>query len=308
MAAPCRSTATSPVRAGDSRRPPGAEESRLEPGENDPQVVQNALDAVTGQLKWCNESSGTLSATVNNGISLQSELYLAGDELRFDAGSVYATARYDLETGKCLNEPVDQVSSRIATAYYAYYPEYGQFTPLEHDLTDGRTLNYQVLYEGSRQAALAMLQPLKAGAAAPVPNWRLRWTRTPSAARDRLAPVAGAEVQRLRRRAQPAPGRRPGRRASLPYGHPPPGWLLSVGGETPGSAGQRWPGFRPPGTDPHLPQRRPDQLLRSQQIVSDKGTDYSARWTGFLQPTPCEELMLTYDVCEGSSLGSTTTL
>jgi hypothetical protein len=43
-------------------------------------------------------------------------------------------------------------------------------------------------------------------------------------------------------------------------------------------------------------------LLRSQQIVSDKGTDYSARWTGFLQPTTCEELMLTYDVCEGGAV------
>lgn len=133
-----------------------------------------ALDAVTGQLKWCNESSGTLSATVKSGISLQGELHLAGDELRFDAGSVYATARFDLATGQCLNEPIDEVASRAATAYYVYYPEYGQFTPLEYDLTDGRTLSYQVLYEGSRHAALTMLKPLQAGANVPVPNWRLQ--------------------------------------------------------------------------------------------------------------------------------------
>jgi len=132
-----------------------------------------ALDAVTGKLLWHNESSGMLSPAVKSGISLQGELYLDGNELRFPAGTVYATARYDLKTGKCLNEPVNQVGSRTATAYYAYYPEYGQFTLLEHDFPDGRTLSYQVLYEGSRQAALAMLRPLKPGAAAPTPNWRL---------------------------------------------------------------------------------------------------------------------------------------
>ncbi|HUT34138.1 MAG TPA: PQQ-binding-like beta-propeller repeat protein [Planctomycetota bacterium] len=133
-----------------------------------------ALDATTGKLLWCNDSSGTLSPSVKSGISLQGELYLDGNELRFPAGTVYATARYDLKTGKCLNDPQHQIGSRTATAYYAYYPEYGQFTPLEHDLPDGRTLSYQVLYEGSRQAALAMLRPLKQGAAAPPPNWRLR--------------------------------------------------------------------------------------------------------------------------------------
>jgi len=132
-----------------------------------------ALDAVTGKLKWCNDSSGTLSPAVKSGVSLQGELYLQDEELRFPAGTVYATARYDLKSGKCLNDPVHQVGSRTGTAYCAYYPEYGQFTPLEHDLPDGRTLSYQVLYEGSHQAALAMLQPLKAGAAAPPPNWRL---------------------------------------------------------------------------------------------------------------------------------------
>ena len=105
-----------------------------------------------------------LSAKVASGISLQGELYIQDDELRFPAGTVYATARYDLNTGRCLNGPVDRIRSATATAYYAYYPEYGQFMPIEHDLPDGRRLSYQVLYEGSRQAALAMLGPLKPGA------------------------------------------------------------------------------------------------------------------------------------------------
>ena len=37
-------------------------------------------------------------------------------------------------------------------------------------------------------------------------------------------------------------------------------------------------------------------------VGNEKGTDYSARWTGFLQPTTSEEYKLTYDVCEGGAV------
>lgn len=142
-----------------------------------------ALDAASGKRIWYNDTSGTLSAKARSGISLQGELSIDGDELRFPAGSVYATARYDLKTGKCLNWRAKRIASRAATAYYAYYPDYGQFTPLEHDFPDGRTLSYQVLYEGSRQAALAMFAPSKPGAAKPAGNWRLRRRGRPQARR-----------------------------------------------------------------------------------------------------------------------------
>ncbi len=33
-----------------------------------------------------------------------------------------------------------------------------------------------------------------------------------------------------------------------------------------------------------------------------KGTDYSARWTGFLQAAKSEEYTLTYEVCEGGAV------
>ena len=36
---------------------------------------------------------------------------------------MYHTARYDLETGKCLNPPYEDVNSRFQTAFYAYYPD-----------------------------------------------------------------------------------------------------------------------------------------------------------------------------------------
>ena len=61
-----------------------------------------ALDAVTGEVRWYNDSSGRLSAKVGNGISLQGRLSVRGGELCFDGGNVYGTARFDLQTGKCL--------------------------------------------------------------------------------------------------------------------------------------------------------------------------------------------------------------
>ncbi len=132
-----------------------------------------ALDAVTGRPKWRNDSSGTLSETLKTGICLQGELYLEKDELRFPAGSVYETARYDIKTGRCLNEPTTQVGSKYRTAYHAYYPDYGQFTPLDFELPDGRVLSYQMQFDMNRHVPLAMLGPLRPGEQVPRPGWRL---------------------------------------------------------------------------------------------------------------------------------------
>jgi outer membrane protein assembly factor BamB len=126
-----------------------------------------ALDAVTGRVKWCNDSSGSLSEKVDCGISLQGPLYLADGDLRFLGGGKYETARYDLATGKCLNQPDDSVVSRFRTAFYPYYPDYGCYTSLEHALGDGRELSYDASYEGSQQTALALWPPRAPGAARP---------------------------------------------------------------------------------------------------------------------------------------------
>ena len=119
-----------------------------------------ALDALTGKVKWHNGSSGTLSEKVNSGISLQGNLYIGDGELRFLAGGVYETARYDLETGKCLNEPYEDVDSRFHTAFYPYYPDYGNYVSLDHALPDGNILSYDASYEGSRHTSLALFAPL----------------------------------------------------------------------------------------------------------------------------------------------------
>ena len=123
-----------------------------------------ALDAATGKPRWCNDTSGTVSAQFNSGVSLQGNLYIRGGELCFSAGNVHDTARYDLATGKCLNQPNQSVRSNFRTAFYAYYPRYGQYVSLNHTLADGRSLNYQASYDGAKHTRLALLAPVAPGA------------------------------------------------------------------------------------------------------------------------------------------------
>jgi outer membrane protein assembly factor BamB len=108
------------------------------------------LDAVTGKLRVSNTTSGTLSDEVNNGISMQGNMTIVEGELRFLAGGVYETARYDLQTLKCLNTPKSQVNSQYRTAFYPYYPSYGKYVSLEHQCADGCQLIHDASYEGSK--------------------------------------------------------------------------------------------------------------------------------------------------------------
>jgi outer membrane protein assembly factor BamB len=120
-----------------------------------------ALDAITGQVKWFNDKSGTLSEKVNSGISLQGSLSIQGNELCFAGGGIYQTARYDLQTGRCLNEPHDGLNSQFPTAFYAYFPEYAQYQSLSREYPDGRLLRYNASYEGSRHSSLSLLGPAR---------------------------------------------------------------------------------------------------------------------------------------------------
>ncbi len=148
-----------------------------------------ALDAATGQPRWQNDSSGTLSPEVNCGISLQGELQIRGDELQFLGGGAYQFARYDRRTGKCLNEPRADLSSQFQTAFYPYYPMYGKFASLFHTFRDGRSLTYFASYDGSQPTPLAVL-----GARVP----------------DRVRPARKGGAQRpAAARAQQQPQRKP---------------------------------------------------------------------------------------------------
>lgn len=126
-----------------------------------------ALDPATGESIWRNDTSGTLSTQVNCGISLQGELLVRGDELQFLGGGPYQFARYDRRTGKCLNEPHNDVSSQFQTAFYAYYPQYGKFESLHHTFPDGRTLMYFPSYDGFQPSPLAFVEPAAASQTAP---------------------------------------------------------------------------------------------------------------------------------------------
>ncbi len=116
-----------------------------------------ALDAKSGQVKWCNDTSGRLSPQVDCGVSLQGNLYLADGELRFLGGGKHETARYDLKTGQCLNQPDHTVVSQFRTAFYPYYPEYGRYMSLARVLPDGKELVYHASYDGTQHTALTLL-------------------------------------------------------------------------------------------------------------------------------------------------------
>ena len=126
-----------------------------------------ALDAVTGKVKWYNDKSGMLSEKVNSGVSLQGSLSIRNNELCFEGGGVYQMARYDLETGKCLNTPHEGLNSRFQTAFYAYFPEYGQYESVMRGFPDGKLLRYNASYEGGQHTNLALMGPVLKDSQAP---------------------------------------------------------------------------------------------------------------------------------------------
>ena len=123
-----------------------------------------ALDAITGQVKWHNDSSGALSPT-QEGVSLQGELSLRDGSLCFPGGTMCRTASYDLKTGELRSK----VAQSELTVFDAYFSQYGaSYTNLNHTLPDGRRLLYAYdVRQGGNAADLTMLRPLKANE--PVP-------------------------------------------------------------------------------------------------------------------------------------------
>jgi len=119
-----------------------------------------ALDAITGKLKWHNDTSGSLNIKVNSGVSMQGSLFMENGKLSFLGGGVQEVARFNLDDGKCVNTPVDNPQSGYRTAFYPYYPEYGNYVSLAHTLADGRELVFDASYEGNKFNFLHVLAPL----------------------------------------------------------------------------------------------------------------------------------------------------
>ena len=155
-----------------------------------------ALDAVTGQPKWYNDTSGATSEVANHGVSLQGELYIRDGELRFPGGGVHEEARYDLQTGQCLNQPTDEPRSSFHTSFYAYYPDYGRYASLDCTLEDGKSLCYDCTYEGSWHSNLMLLPALSPDAKRshkPISRWGVQRRR------DAASPAAIWQHQAGRR-------------------------------------------------------------------------------------------------------------
>ncbi len=62
-----------------------------------------ALDAVTGAIKWQNNTSGWLNEQWRAGVSAQGDLTVLGDKLWLAGGNVASPAAYRLSDGECLN-------------------------------------------------------------------------------------------------------------------------------------------------------------------------------------------------------------
>jgi outer membrane protein assembly factor BamB len=63
-----------------------------------------ALDAATGEIRWHNSTSGQLAPGAGNpGVSVQGHLLLRAGVLHLAGGSAVSPARFDAQSGRCLN-------------------------------------------------------------------------------------------------------------------------------------------------------------------------------------------------------------
>ena len=80
-----------------------------------------ALDAVTGQIQWQNNTSGHLDPQTQSGVSVQGQLLIQGGRLFLAGGNAVSPAMYDLRTGQCLNEvrPLQKIQNNNVIGSYA---------------------------------------------------------------------------------------------------------------------------------------------------------------------------------------------
>ncbi len=66
-----------------------------------------ALDAATGYVRWCNDTSGHLDPQAQVGVSAQGHLLSHAGQLYLAGGNAVSPAIYDQRDGSCLNEPAE---------------------------------------------------------------------------------------------------------------------------------------------------------------------------------------------------------
>ena len=90
-------------------------------------TVVYALDARSGETKWVNASAGHLNAELRKGVSAQGCLTVHDGQLLMAGGNQVTPARFDLATGKCLNESFPQGQpkanhGRLVGVMFGKYP------------------------------------------------------------------------------------------------------------------------------------------------------------------------------------------
>ena len=155
-----------------------------------------ALDAITGKLKWHNDASGAINEKVNSGVSMQGSMFLQNGKLCFLGGGVQEVAQFDLDDGKCLNTPLENVSAGFRTAFYPYYPEYGNYVSLDHPLPDDRSLIFDASYEGNRFNWLSLLGSLPKGVKK-INKDRARWNQRRGFAQQRKVQWSDKQARRF---------------------------------------------------------------------------------------------------------------
>ena len=71
-----------------------------------------ALDAVTGSIKWQNNTSGHLNPESRTGVSVQGHMLLQDGKLYLAGGTSMSPAVYDITNGECLNDPAPLKAAR----------------------------------------------------------------------------------------------------------------------------------------------------------------------------------------------------
>ena len=64
-----------------------------------------ALDAATGEVRWVNDTSGHLDPEACTGVGVQGHMISSGGNLYLAGGNAVSPAAYDIQSGKCLNDP-----------------------------------------------------------------------------------------------------------------------------------------------------------------------------------------------------------
>ncbi|MHC4494274.1 MAG: outer membrane protein assembly factor BamB family protein, partial [Planctomycetota bacterium] len=93
-----------------------------------------AVDAKTGKIRWQNNSCGHLNPELRKGVSAQGNLTIQGDQLLMAGGNQISPARFDIKTGKCLNQSFAQGNPKANHGKFV-----GAFLG-DHPIAGGRAL------------------------------------------------------------------------------------------------------------------------------------------------------------------------